>query len=273
QAGEKVYLSKNIGSISAGREAIVKEVDISDNRLTIEHTFKDKVFTETVDLSTQGNSLNLFKDMKTDLGIGDQIIMKKNDTKLGLKNGQIGKITAIREDEITVKLDKDEKTFSIDKYKYIAHAYAITDFASQGKTTDKVIAVANSQAASFNDFYTQITRAKHEAHIITDDIEELKTRAARDSQKLNASELLRKLGKQKADSVLKEELQQRTRGREQVIADPQRDTAELKENRIKIETKEEEISKQNQNHEPTQKEEGQNVSCSETSQIHRRRAR
>lgn len=191
QAGEKVYLSKNIGSISAGREAKILSVDIDKNTLEIEHTFKDKVFTETVDLSKQGNSLNLFKDTKTELGIGDQIIMKKNDTKLGLKNGQIGKITGIKEDEITVKFDKDEKTFSINQYKYIAHAYAITDFASQGKTTDKVIAVANSQAASFNDFYTQITRAKNEAHIITDDIEELKTRAARDSQKLNASEMLK----------------------------------------------------------------------------------
>lgn len=191
QAGEKVYLSKNIGSISAGREAKILSVDIDKNTLSIEHKFKDKTFTETVDLSTRGNDLNLFKETKTDLGIGDQIIMKKNDTKLGLKNGQIGKITAIKEDEITVKFEKDEKTFSINQYKYVAHAYAITDFASQGKTTDKVIAVANSQAASFNDFYTQITRAKNEAHIITDDLEELKTRAARDSQKLNASEMLK----------------------------------------------------------------------------------
>ncbi len=201
QAGEKVYLSKNIGSISAGREAKIINVDINKNTLEIEHTFKDKVFTETVDLSKQGNSLNLFKDTKTDLGIGDQIIMKKNDTKLGLKNGQIGKVTAIKEDEITVKFDKDEKTFSIKNYKYIAHAYAITDFASQGKTTNKVIAVANSQAASFNDFYTQITRAKYEAHIITDDIKELKTRAARDSQKLNASEML-KAAQRKPEELL-----------------------------------------------------------------------
>lgn len=191
QQGEKVYLSKNIGSISAGREAKIINVDIDKNTLSVEHTFRDKTFVETVDLSKQGNSLNLFKETKAELGVGDQIIMKKNDTKLGLKNGQIGKITAIKEDEITVKFDKSEKTFSVKNYKYIAHAYAITDFASQGKTTDKVIAVANSQAASFNDFYTQITRAKNEAHIITDDLEELKKRAARDSQKLNASEMLK----------------------------------------------------------------------------------
>lgn len=206
--GEKVYLSKNIGKISAGREAIITNVDLDKNTLSIEHKFKDKTFTETVELSKQGNSLNLFKETKTELGIGDQIIMKKNDGKLALKNGQIGTVTNIQKDEITVKFDKGEKTFSTNQYKYITHAYAITDFASQGKTTDKVIAVANSQAASFNDFYTQITRAKHEAHIITNDLEELKTRAARDSQKLNASEILTAAQIKQEEIAMKKELEQ-----------------------------------------------------------------
>ncbi|AFL69600.1 MobF family relaxase [Sulfurospirillum barnesii] len=190
QVNEKVYLSKNIGSISAGREAIIKKINIDKNTLEIEHFFKDKTFTETVYLSTHGNSLNLFKETFTDFGVGEQVIMKKNDSKLGLKNGQIGTITAIVNNEITVQFEKAVKTFSLKDYKYIQHAYAITDFASQGKTTDKVIAVANSQSASFNDFYTQITRAKFEAHIITDNLKELQLRAARDSQKLNATDLI-----------------------------------------------------------------------------------
>lgn len=190
QVDEKVYLSKNIGSISAGREGRIKGINIDKNTLEIEHFFKDKTFTETVNLSTQGNSLNLFKDTYTDFGIGEQIIMKKNDSKLGLKNGQIGTIIAVVNNEITVQFEKAVKTFSLKDYKYITHAYAITDFASQGKTTNKVIAVANSLSASFNDFYTQITRAKYEAHIITDNLKELKARAARDSQKLNATDLI-----------------------------------------------------------------------------------
>jgi len=190
QQGEKVYLSKNIGSISAGREAIIKDIDIDNNILEIEHQSKNTIFTETVDLSAQGNQLNLFKETISEFGIGEQVIMKKNDYKLQLKNGQIGKITAISDNQITVNINNEEKTFNVKQYPYIQHAYAITDFASQGKTTDKVIAVANSQSASFNDFYTQITRAKYEAHIITDNLEELQTRAVLDSQKLNASELI-----------------------------------------------------------------------------------
>lgn len=192
---QKVFLSKNIGSISAGREAVIKSVDLKNNTITIEHITKAKkprVITETIDLTNDGNKLNLFEDRKKDLGIGDKIIMKKNDKKLGLSNGQTGTITNIEKDKLTVQFDKKEVTFDTKDYKYINHAYAITDFASQGKTTDHVIAVANSQAASFNDFYTQITRAKYEATIITDDKEELQKRAALDSLKLNASELMKK---------------------------------------------------------------------------------
>jgi len=194
---QKVFLSKNIGSISAGREATIIEVNQDTNTIVIEHSNKNNTFVETVDLSISGNSLNQFLETKKEFGIGDQIITKKNDKKIGMTNGKIGTITAIKDNDITVMFDNKEVTFSTNDYKYLDHAYAITDFASQGKTTDKVIAVANSQAASFNDFYTQITRAKFEAHIITDDLEELQKRAANESTKLNATELIAKYKKEK----------------------------------------------------------------------------
>lgn len=200
KTSQKVFLSKNIGSISAGREAVIKSVDINKNQIIIEHQGKNKTFTETVDLTESGDKLNLFEDTKKELGVGEKIMMKKNDKKLGLSNGQMGTITNIYKDKLTVKFDKKEVEFSTKDYKYINHAYAITDFASQGKTTDKVIAVANSQAASFNDFYTQITRAKNEAVIITDNLKELQERAARDSVKLNASELIK-------DNTMRQEVQ------------------------------------------------------------------
>jgi len=204
---QKMYLSERVGAIAAGREAVIKDVDLDGNKITIEHMGKNKVFTEIVDLTQNGNKLNLFEDVKKDLGIGDQIMMKKNDKKLGLSNGQMGTITDMYKDRITVKFEKKEVTFSTNQYKYINYAYAITDYNSQGKTTDKVIAVANSQAASFNDFYTQITRAKHEAVIITDNLKELQERAARDSVKLNAKELIQE--KLEKENKMKQEQQDR----------------------------------------------------------------
>jgi ATP-dependent exoDNAse (exonuclease V) alpha subunit len=234
--GQKVFLSKNLGSISAGREAEIKNVDLEKNQITIENKSmvkgKVKVITETVDLTNNGSKLNLFEDKKRDLGVGEQVIMKKNDKKLGLSNGQMGKITNIEKDKLTVQFDKKEVTFSTKDYKYINHAYAITDFASQGKTTDKVIAVANSQAASFNDFYTQITRAKNEAVIITDSLEELQKRAALDSQKLNATEQIetnqkenemKKLAKENQERLEKERLEKQQQEQKEQVQTTQKE--------------------------------------------------
>ena len=187
--GDDVFLSKNIGSITAGKEAKITHVDLINNQLTIQHKGK-QLYTQVIDLLTEGDKLNLYKTVKKEFGIGEQIICKKNDKKIGLNNGQIGTITNMQDEYITAKINDKEITFSTKEYNYIQHAYAITDFAAQGKTTDRVIAVANSTTASFNDFYTQLTRAKFEAHIITDDIMKLKTRAAQDSRKFNAVDML-----------------------------------------------------------------------------------
>lgn len=187
--GEGVFLSKNIGSISAGREATIKGIDVDSNTLTIEHIGKNQTFVEIIDLLQEGHKLNAYTTIEKPLGVGDQIIFKKNDKKLNLKNGQIAKITGINDDQITININGKEATFSSKDYPYIDHAYAITDFASQGKTTNKVIIVANSQTATLNDFYTQITRAKYEAHIITDDLETLRERAKNESIKQNASDI------------------------------------------------------------------------------------
>lgn len=201
--GEGVFLSKNIGSISAGREAKITNVDLENNQITIEHTGKNQIFMETIDLLKDGHKLNSYKTIEKPFGIGDQIIFKKNDKKLNFKNGQIAKITRINDDQITIIINGKEATFSSNQYPYIDHAYAITDFASQGKTTDKVIVVANAQTASLNDFYTQITRAKYEAHIITDDLETLKERAKNESIKQNASDIYtRKIHTQKGDTQM-----------------------------------------------------------------------
>jgi conjugative relaxase-like TrwC/TraI family protein len=190
KAGENVYLSKNIGSISAGREAKIMAVDLEANTVTIEHKGAKKTFTEIVDLTQRGADLNLFREVKINLGVGDKIIAKKNDRALKLQNGQMGKITGIDGNTFTIDFNGKEKKVDIAMYPYISHAYAITDFASQGKTTDKVIAIVNSNVAGLNDFYTQITRAKYAAHIFTDNLEDLTKRAAQESVKLNATEIL-----------------------------------------------------------------------------------
>lgn len=184
QAGQTLYLSANIGKISAGREAQITSIDRENNTLTIEHKNKGKTITEQINLSKVGDKLNIYQETQTDLGVGETIIFKKNDKKLGVSNGVMGKITAQKDDQITAQIGEKSVTFSTKNYPYIQHGYAITDFAAQGKSIDHAIML--SDQVNYNDYYTQITRAKYQITVITSNIDNLIKSAARESVKLNA---------------------------------------------------------------------------------------
>lgn len=188
QEGQTLYLSANIGSISPGREAIIISIDRENNTLTIQHEGQKKgqktLATETVNLSTEGHKLNIYADTKTEFGINDAIIFKHQDKKLGLLNGHIGKITNIKGDTITALVNDKQVSFTTKQYPYVQHAYCVTDFAAQGKSIDHAIML--SDQVNFNDYYTQITRAKQKVTVITTNIDNLIKSAARESIKLNA---------------------------------------------------------------------------------------
>ncbi len=188
QEGQTLYLSANVGKISAGREAKIISIDKENNTLIIEHEAQAKgkktLIKETVNLSTQGQNLNIYAETKTDFGVNDTIIFKKKDKSLGLLNGHMGKITNIQGDKITALVNDKEVIFTTKQYPYIQHGYCVTDFAAQGKSIDHAIML--SDQVNFNDWYTQITRAKHKVTVITSSIDNLIKSAARESVKLNA---------------------------------------------------------------------------------------
>lgn len=188
QDGQTLYLSANIGKISAGREAKIISIDRENNTLVIEHEGQSKgkktLIKETVNLSREGHNLNIYQDTKTDFGVNDTIIFKKPDKKLGLLNGHMGKITNIEGEKITALVNDKEVTFTTKQYPYIQHGYCVTDFAAQGKTIDHAIML--SDQVNYNDYYTQVTRAKQKVTVITSSIDNLIKSAARESVKLNA---------------------------------------------------------------------------------------
>lgn len=190
QEGQTLYLSKNIGKISAGREAKIISIDKETNTLIIEHektnskTLKQEFVRETVNLSKEGHNLNIYAETKTDFGVNETIVFKKQNKELNLLNGHIGKITNIGGDKITALVNDKEVTFTTKQYPYIQHGYCVTDFAAQGKTIDHAIML--SDQVNYNDYYTQITRAKQKVTVITSNIDNLIKSAARESVKLNA---------------------------------------------------------------------------------------
>ena len=63
-------------------------------------------------------------------------------------------------------------------FKHIDHAYSMTAFASQGKTVDTVIGILRSKEAHLElshqrSFYVSLSRARHNAFVVTDNKERL----------------------------------------------------------------------------------------------------
>ena len=77
-------------------------------------------------------------------------------------------------------IHSESRTF-MEKNK-LDYGYAITDYKSQGATTKNVIIFADAQMASMNAFYTQVTRAKENITIYTENKEALLANLNKDAR-------------------------------------------------------------------------------------------
>ena len=154
--------------LSAGKEYAFIGVSQDKKSIVIEDVNKNR---REVNIEEYGDKLGYFKAEKREFVENEIIVLSKNDKKLGFKNGMRGKILDVMEDKIVVDIDGKVHEINPVEYPYIDYGYAVTDFKSQGATTGHVIALAHPKMASQNSFYTQVTRCKHDATIITSDIE------------------------------------------------------------------------------------------------------
>ncbi|MCP4526816.1 MAG: hypothetical protein GY833_13045, partial [Aestuariibacter sp.] len=112
------------------------------------------------------------------LGIrqGDRIRFTKNDESLGLVNSEIAEVTGIdKEGNVTLQKE-DGGTLTLEAnapaLQFIDHAWASTAHAFQGRTVDDIIGVMHASHPHLTDqkaFYVEISRARDNATLITDD--------------------------------------------------------------------------------------------------------
>lgn len=111
---------------------------------------------------------------------GDRLMVVQNDYKLGVYNGDVGKLSDISREGLIVKIHgvgnnamDEEKTFkkgSVDKLRL---AYAITAHKSQGQEYDTIIMpIVKSQGRMLqrNLLYTAVTRARKRVWLIGEEI-------------------------------------------------------------------------------------------------------
>jgi len=76
--------------------------------------------------------------------VGDRVMFLRNERSLGVKNGTLGTLTALRRSGMEVRLD-DGQTLRFDRNQYadLTHGYAATIHKMQGATVDKAYVLAS----------------------------------------------------------------------------------------------------------------------------------
>lgn len=75
----------------------------------------------------------------------DRVYFLRNDKELGVKNGTLGIIERIRDNQLTVRLDHDDRlshrpervTVDLERYNHLDHGYVATIHKAQGVTVDR----------------------------------------------------------------------------------------------------------------------------------------
>ena len=143
------------------------------------------------------NFLSVFEQTTLNLSAGDKIRWTGNDPEQNVINGQRANIVNVEGDAITLKMaDGKERSFDRDNpiLKHLDHGYALTAYASQGTTFDRVIAALDSSEKMLTNrqtFYVEISRAREHVDLVVDSkkavLDELSIRSG---EKTSAIEIL-----------------------------------------------------------------------------------
>lgn len=215
QQGQVVFFQEKLPGISRGTQGHITGIDEKKNELIITYKGKSDFKSKTInlDLTKHQNStkLQVFNREQKELVKGDKIIFGKNDSTLGIKNGQLGTVKDIdKKGNVTIKLAQKEVRINIASqgpkpYPYLDHAYAITEYKSQGATVDHLIWSTNSQSTNFQAGYVAVTRARESIKIYTDDAKKLEKNITKQGEKVSTLEFPYDFKNNKASSRSMEE--------------------------------------------------------------------
>lgn len=161
---------------------VVREFDGRRNKLTVEHeqdgTRLVLPLAEKFNRRELGQALVAYEREAREFAEGDQVRFRITDKDSGVTNGMRAQIRSVESGMITAET-KDGTQVEVDPASLAArgleHDYAATAHAVQGETVDRVIVAmhATERLATQKSFYVEISRARDEATLLTNDPEKL----------------------------------------------------------------------------------------------------
>jgi ATP-dependent exoDNAse (exonuclease V) alpha subunit len=123
---------------------------------------------------------------------GDRIIFGKNDSDLGVCNGQLATVLGTDEERIVAHLDSGQRVlFAPAAYPHIQLAYALTTCKAQGVTVERAFVYVDTSAETRETAYVQASRVRESCsfYAVADTMADLVPCMARSRPKVLASSL------------------------------------------------------------------------------------
>lgn len=184
--------ASKVYGVEVGEYALVTAKNHRDNEITV-HFENGRELTYN---PTRLSGVSVYREAEREFAEGDRIQFRAPFTERRVANGELATIAKIGDEEMTVKLDGGrEVSFERDRFRHIDHGYAVTSHSSQGTTVDRVLINADTSEsrALLNDRmgYVAVSRAREDAIIYTNSIEELRGALDRRVDKEMALEAVR----------------------------------------------------------------------------------
>jgi conjugative relaxase-like TrwC/TraI family protein len=125
------------------------------------------------------SGVSVYREAQREFAEGDRIQFRAPFSEKRVANGELATIAQVGDEGMMVKLDSGrEVTFDSGRFRHLDHGYAVTSHSSQGTTVDRVLINADTSEsrALLNDRmgYVAVSRAREDAVIYTNSIEELR---------------------------------------------------------------------------------------------------
>jgi conjugative relaxase-like TrwC/TraI family protein len=184
--------ASKVYDVEVGDYAHVTAKDHQKNELTVRFDNGRELTYNPLRLS----GVSVYREAERQFAEGDRVQFRAPFTERRVTNGELATIAKIGDQELTVKLDSGrEVSFKTEKFRHLDHGYAVTSHSSQGTTVDRVLVNADTRESEMllNDRmgYVAVSRARENAIIYTNSIEELRSALDRRADKDMAIEAVR----------------------------------------------------------------------------------
>ncbi len=173
--------SKVLG-IEPGEYARVQQVDLTENRVTIE---RDNGEHQTYD-PRRLSGVTVYHETERAFSEGDRVQFTAPSREMHVANRELGTIEKINDaGDVQIRMDSGrEVAFNIREHPHLDHGYAVTSHSSQGQTADRVLIHVDTekgeQLVNSRMAYVSVSRGQYDAQIYTNDRSELARDLSRD---------------------------------------------------------------------------------------------